>query len=252
MRPAARRLAGISSGMSHPKLPGATGERWAVVLSRTLILPIVRQRAARGGCSANGKRWTEFSHVPIVQSAGRIKRLGRLDKSPAFSIVRVFRFLLLHLMMLIMLLTAPAYAACTGIIADRGPRLWRAAAGEKAATLTYLGHASFLIESPRGCASSPTITASTGAKVTPDIVTMNNAHQSHYSDYIEPGVKFVLRGWDPGGGVANHNLQYRDVRVNNVPTNVRGFGERATTATRSSCSTSRICASRILAICTTC
>ena len=63
------------------------------------------------------------------------------------------------------------------------------------------------------------------AKVTPDIVTMNNAHQTHYSDYIEPGVKFVLRGWDPGGGVANHHLQYRDVRVNNVPTNVRGFGE---------------------------
>ena len=25
--------------------------------------------------------------------------------------------------------------------------------------------------------------------------------------------------------MANHNLQYRDVRVNNVPTNVRGFGE---------------------------
>jgi L-ascorbate metabolism protein UlaG (beta-lactamase superfamily) len=62
------------------------------------------------------------------------------------------------------------------------------------------------------------------APVIPDIVTMNNAHPSHYTDHIEPGVRFVLRGWDPAGGIASHQLEYRDVRVHNVATNLRDFG----------------------------
>jgi L-ascorbate metabolism protein UlaG (beta-lactamase superfamily) len=53
---------------------------------------------------------------------------------------------------------------------------------------------------------------------------MNNAHPTHYSDAVAPGVKYILRGWDPAGGVASHRLEYRDVRVYNVPTNVREFG----------------------------
>jgi L-ascorbate metabolism protein UlaG (beta-lactamase superfamily) len=62
------------------------------------------------------------------------------------------------------------------------------------------------------------------APVTPDIVTMNNAHPTHYSEAVEPGVKYVLRGWDPAGGVANHHLEYSDIRIRNVPTNVRELG----------------------------
>ena len=62
------------------------------------------------------------------------------------------------------------------------------------------------------------------APVTPDIVTMNNAHPTHYSEAVEPGVKYVLRGWDPAGGVASHHLEYRDIRIRNVPTNVRELG----------------------------
>jgi L-ascorbate metabolism protein UlaG (beta-lactamase superfamily) len=34
----------------------------------------------------------------------------------------------------------------------------------------------------------------------------------------------VLRGWDPAGGIASTNLDYRDVKIHNVPTNVREFG----------------------------
>jgi L-ascorbate metabolism protein UlaG (beta-lactamase superfamily) len=54
---------------------------------------------------------------------------------------------------------------------------------------------------------------------------MNNAHPTHYSDNVEVGVKYVLRGWDPAGGVAAHRVEYRDVKVRNVPTNLRN-GER--------------------------
>ena len=81
---------------------------------------------------------------------------------------------------------------------------------------------------------------------------MNNAHSTHYTDYSDPAIKHVLRGWDPGGGVALHDVTYRDVRVHNVPTNVRELRRDAhTTATRSSSSRSAICASPISAICTT-
>ena len=141
----------------------------------------------------------------------------------------VFRFrptFLLQLVAVVVmsLVALPAWAACTGVIADSGARLWRAAAGEKAAAIDYLGHSSFLVESPEGVRIVTDYNDLVRPPVTPDIVTMNNAHSTHFTENIDPGVKFALRGWDPGGGMANHQLQFRDVRVHNVATNVRDFG----------------------------
>jgi L-ascorbate metabolism protein UlaG (beta-lactamase superfamily) len=153
---------------------------------------------------------------------GRQGLYSRRDLRGSFA---TFALQLFLLVLFTSSVAVPARAACTGVIADREARVWWAAAGEKVATLTYLGHSSFLIESPDGVRIVTDYNGVHRAKVTPDIITMNNAHSTHYSDHIEPGVKFVLRGWDPGGGVAHHNMQYRDVRVTNVPTNVRGFGE---------------------------
>src|SRR5437667_4337742 len=119
---------------------------------------------------------------------------------------------------------ASAWAACTGPVADNGARVRLAAAGpEGGVGLTFLGHASFLIESPQGVKIVTDYNVMIRAPMTPDIVTMNNAHPTHYSANVEPGVKFVLRGWDPAGGVAARHLDYRDVRIHNVPTNVREF-----------------------------
>jgi L-ascorbate metabolism protein UlaG (beta-lactamase superfamily) len=118
-----------------------------------------------------------------------------------------------------------AQAACTGVVAGRlGPIRLAAAVPEGAVSITFLGHASFLIESPGGVRIVTDYNDMIRAPATPDIVTMNNAHPTHYSEAVEPGVKYVLRGWDPAGGVASHRLEYRDVRVRNVPTNVREFG----------------------------
>jgi L-ascorbate metabolism protein UlaG (beta-lactamase superfamily) len=55
----------------------------------------------------------------------------------------------------------------------------------------------------------------------PDIVTMNHAHTSHYTDSPEPGIKHVLRGWAENEKPARIDMQYKDVRVRNVPTNIR-------------------------------
>jgi L-ascorbate metabolism protein UlaG (beta-lactamase superfamily) len=90
--------------------------------------------------------------------------------------------------------------------------------------LTFLGHSSFLIESAGGATAVTDFNGMILAPQTPDIVTMNNAHSTHYTDFVDPAIKHVLRGWDPGGGVALHDLTLLDMHVRNVPTNVREFG----------------------------
>jgi L-ascorbate metabolism protein UlaG (beta-lactamase superfamily) len=60
--------------------------------------------------------------------------------------------------------------------------------------------------------------------VLPDIVTMNHAHLTHYTDHPDPGIKYVLRGWGPSPDQpARHDMTYQDVRVRNVPTNIRDW-----------------------------
>jgi L-ascorbate metabolism protein UlaG (beta-lactamase superfamily) len=156
----------------------------------------------------------------IPAFAGMANHLHRvLCESSATSALKGLFFFLAA-----MLLALPAYAACGGAVAD-GARLWRVAAEmENSVAITFLGHASFLVESPQGVRIVTDYNDMIRAPVTPDIVTMNNAHPTHYTDVVEPGVKYVLRGWNPDGGVATHNLEYHDVRVRNVPTNLRDFG----------------------------
>src|SRR4029077_15004745 len=111
-------------------------------------------------------------------------------------------FALPVLLALALLAPITAWAACTGPVADGGARVRLAAAGpEGGVGLTFLGHASFLIESPQGVRIVTDYNDMIRAPLVPDIVTMNNAHPTHYSDNVEAGVKFVLRGWDPAGGV---------------------------------------------------
>jgi L-ascorbate metabolism protein UlaG (beta-lactamase superfamily) len=90
--------------------------------------------------------------------------------------------------------------------------------------LSFLGHSSFLIETPEGVSVITDYNGAVRAAEPPDIVTMNNAHSTHYTDFVEPGVKHILRGWDPDGGMAVHALTEGDLHVRNVPTNVRQYG----------------------------
>ena len=129
-----------------------------------------------------------------------------------------------------LLLPTLAAAACLPIAWRHQPLLHRAAdEGRRApapgtVALTFLGHASFLIETPAGATAVTDYNGTITPPFVPDIVTMNNAHPSHYTDAPDPRIKYVLRGWDPGGGMAVHHIEYRDLRVRNVPTNVRDEG----------------------------
>lgn len=115
-------------------------------------------------------------------------------------------------------------AQCLPMVQDE-PRILPAAlpdAGD--VRLTYLGHSSFLIESAGGATAVTDYNGVHRAPFAPDIVTMNNAHSTHYSEVIEPGVEHVLKGWGEDGSFALHDLRFKDMHVRNVPTNVRDFG----------------------------
>ncbi|MFZ1152746.1 MAG: MBL fold metallo-hydrolase [Xanthobacteraceae bacterium] len=96
--------------------------------------------------------------------------------------------------------------------------------------LTFLGHATFLIESPQLVRIATDYNDYVKPPVLPDIVTMNHAHDTHYTEHPSPAIKYVLRGWGMSPEQpAIWDLKYRDVRVRNVPTNIRSFYGSTTT-----------------------
>jgi L-ascorbate metabolism protein UlaG (beta-lactamase superfamily) len=104
------------------------------------------------------------------------------------------------------------------------PAAWRSAQlAPGSVRLTFLGHSSFLIETPEGARAITDYTGLGGAGL-PDVVTMNNAHSSHYTDFPDPKIAHVLRGWATVDEVTLYDVTARDLHVRNVPTNVREFG----------------------------
>lgn len=90
--------------------------------------------------------------------------------------------------------------------------------------LTFLGHSTFVIESAGGASAVTDYNDYVRPPFRPDVATMNVAHDTHFTDHPDPEIAHVLRGWDPGGGMAQHDVTVKDMRVRNVPTNIRGFG----------------------------
>jgi len=118
---------------------------------------------------------------------------------------------------------------CPGLVASDTPRIIQAALrlavlGADQARITYSGHSTFLIESPQLVRIATDYNDYVRPPLLPDIATMNHAHSTHFTDRPDPGIQFVLRGWAGGEAPARHDLQYKDVRVRNVPTNIRDWG----------------------------
>jgi len=123
--------------------------------------------------------------------------------------------------------------SCPGLVAARPPfaqpaafrlaefRLAALAADQ--VRISYIGHSTFLIESPQLVRIATDYNDYVRPPVLPDIVTMNHAHTTHYTDSPDPGIKHVLRGWAEDEKPARIDVQYKDVRVRNVPTNIRSW-----------------------------
>ncbi len=125
----------------------------------------------------------------------------------------------------------PALAQCRVNVAGPGPGAGLVpvaftAAGKSASgqvRVSFAGHSSFFIETPGGASVFTDYNGYVPWPRLPDIVTMSNTHGSHYSDTVEPGIKFVLRGWHVEGGIAKHNMKFKGLRVRSIPTNITIF-----------------------------
>ncbi|MFO1114975.1 MAG: MBL fold metallo-hydrolase [Beijerinckiaceae bacterium] len=116
---------------------------------------------------------------------------------------------------------------CPDMVASRPPFLKAALAGDRV-RLTFIGHASFLIETPGGTTAITDYNDYMRMPVTPVIATMNKAHSTHYSSHPDPAIKRVLRGWRVEGDGPRWDVTEGDLHVRNVPTNIRSWESGAT------------------------
>jgi L-ascorbate metabolism protein UlaG (beta-lactamase superfamily) len=95
-------------------------------------------------------------------------------------------------------------------------------------TISFLGHASFLIETPQHIKAITDYSGAFAPPEPPDLVTMNHAHTTHYTLTPDPRIKHVLHGWQEGPNPPRHDLKIGDLRVTNLPTNIRRFWSNET------------------------
>ena len=95
--------------------------------------------------------------------------------------------------------------------------------------ITFSGHSTYLIESAGGVLIATDYSGFAGSQL-PTIVTMNRAHETHFTDYPDPAIKWVLPGWGPNLGTngekASHYVVVEDVLVRNVTTDIVRGGQR--------------------------
>ena len=114
-------------------------------------------------------------------------------------------------------------------VADAAPGIaylhrasFRAPLDDFTVRISYVDHAMFLIQAPGGLSAATDFTGFIGnVDFTPDVVTMNNAHSTHWTPSPDPAIPHVLRGWGDEMGPAEHHLDLGEMLVRNVPTDVR-------------------------------
>ena len=90
------------------------------------------------------------------------------------------------------------------------------------ALLHYITHASFLIRSAGGLNMVTDYTGYTGTfPFIPDVVTMNHAHETHWTAFPDPAIGHSLTGWGPFGEGITHHLDLGEVLIRNVSTDIR-------------------------------
>ncbi len=152
---------------------------------------------------------------------------GLLSFLPMF--LRFSAALIAAIATVLALLAGPAWARCSKNLVERTPPgVWLAKGGGETspnrALITFLGHASYQIDTPQGVRAITDYNGVNGFGRHPDIVTMNNAHSTHFTDEPEEGITYVLRGWPQDGETeARHDVTLKDMRVWNVPTNARDW-----------------------------
>ncbi|MBI1170678.1 Zn-dependent hydrolase [bacterium] len=95
--------------------------------------------------------------------------------------------------------------------------------------IRYVDHAMFAIETPGGLMAITDYNGHIGnPDAVPDIVTMNNYHDTHFTNHPDPRIPVVIKGWGTVGHPAAVDLDLGEMRIRNVTSDLRGpFGEGA-------------------------
>lgn len=118
-------------------------------------------------------------------------------------------------------------------IAEAAPRLeylhkaaWTDPLPAESVRLHYIAHASFLLQTHGGLTAITDYTGFIGtADLLPDVVTMNHAHDTHWTAAPDPAIPHVLPGWGmPFGAGIDHHLDLGEMLVRNVSTDIRSPG----------------------------
>lgn len=118
------------------------------------------------------------------------------------------------------------------IALSQGPERVMAASFREAVPLdavriTFIDHAMFLIQTPTVSAVTDFAGYIGNVDFLPDVVTMNNAHGTHWTASPDPAIPHVLRGWAEEGEAARHRLDLGEMMVRNVSTDTRSRGGAA-------------------------
>jgi L-ascorbate metabolism protein UlaG (beta-lactamase superfamily) len=144
--------------------------------------------------------------LALALTAGAVQAESAVDRCLALASVPGTRYAALK--------PAPGHALVTRIEATQ-----KLASTE--ARITFIGHSTFQIDSPDGVRIATDYNDFVRPIELPHIATMNRAHSSHYTDAPSAMIPHVLRGWNPDGGPAVHDLEFKDVHIRNIATNTR-------------------------------
>jgi L-ascorbate metabolism protein UlaG (beta-lactamase superfamily) len=103
---------------------------------------------------------------------------------------------------------------------------WTNPVSEFSVRINYVAHATFLLQTPGGLNVATDFTGFLGnTTLIPDVVTMNHAHDTHWTANPDPAIPHVLPGWGPFGEGIDHHLDLGEMLVRNVSTDIRSqFG----------------------------
>jgi len=88
--------------------------------------------------------------------------------------------------------------------------------------ISYIDHSMFLIQAASGPTAVTDYNGFIGlVDLVPDVVTMNNAHNTHWTSMPDPAIPNVLEGWWQDGAPAAHRLEVGEMLVRNVTTDTR-------------------------------
>ncbi|SDD31539.1 MBL fold metallo-hydrolase [Ruegeria marina] len=114
-------------------------------------------------------------------------------------------------------------------IADAAPGVeylhrasWQLPVPDYSVRISYIAHASFLLQTQGGLTAVTDFTGFIGtAPLIPDVVTMNHAHETHWTAFPDPAIPHVLEGWGDFGEGIDHYLDLGEMLVRNVSTDIR-------------------------------